>query len=136
MLILGVAFCVSAYSVIDGAAVQRTPAAAYEAAVCALGALLVAPVVIGRHGLPTVRRVLRRNWLRVAIVGAAMGAAYVAVLVSFRLAPIAYVGALREVSIVMAAVAGWRYLGERATVPRMVGAVVIVLGMACVVLLG
>src|SRR6185437_7202628 len=136
LLILGVALCVSVYSVIDAAAVQRAPAAAYESAVCALGAVLVAPVVVAQHGWLTVRAVLRRNWVRVVVVGGAMGAAYVAVLVAFRLAPVAYVGALREVSIVIAAVAGWHLLGERGSVARVGGAVVIVLGTVCIVVLG
>jgi drug/metabolite transporter (DMT)-like permease len=65
-----------------------------------------------------------------------MGGGYVAVLIAFRLAPIAYVGATREVSIVIAAIAGWQLLGERLSALRLAGAIVIVLGIVSIVRFG
>ena len=65
-----------------------------------------------------------------------MAGAYVAILKAFSLAPIAYVGATREVSIVIAAVAGWRVLGEPFRINRLIGSVVIVAGIASIVLFG
>jgi drug/metabolite transporter (DMT)-like permease len=118
--------------VIDGWAVQRASAAAYEAAVFGLAAVLTAPLILKRMPWATALGVCRRRWRRVVVVGGAMAGGYLLVLWAFRLAPIAYVGATREVSIVVAALAGWRVLGERLSVTRLLGAVVIVLGIAAI----
>jgi len=136
LLTLGVALCISAYSVVDGAAMRHAPAAAYECTVFGLGALFTAPVVLRRARWATVRSVVGRRWGRVLIVGGGMAGAYVAVLIAFRLAPVAYVGATREVSIVIAALAGWRVLGERFSLARLLGSVVIVLGIASIIRFG
>jgi drug/metabolite transporter (DMT)-like permease len=136
LLILGVAFCISAYSVVDGAAMRHAPAAGYESAVFWLGAALTAPLVLRGERRARLAFVCRRRWRRVLIIGAAMGGGYVAVLTAFRLAPIAYVGATREVSIVIATLAGWHVLGERLSTLRLLGAVVIVFGIFLIVRFG
>ncbi len=136
LLIVGVAFCISAYSVVDGAAMRRAPPAGYEASVFWLGAALTAPVVLRGDRRTRLSSVCRRRWRRVVVIGAAMGGGYVAVLMAFRLAPIAYVGATREVSIVIAAIAGWQLLGERLSALRLAGAIVIVLGIVSIVRFG
>ncbi len=141
-LTLGVALSISAYSVVDGAAMRRAPATAlalaagYEGAVFWLGAAITAPIVLRGGRRTRLRPAWVRQWRRVVVVAAAMAGAYVAVLVAFRLAPVAYVGATREVSIVMAAIAGWLVLGERFSVLRLLGSVVIVLGIFSIVRFG
>lgn len=135
-LTLGVALCISTYSAVDGAAMRRVPPAAYEGAVFVLGAVMTTPFVVGRDGGRRVRDVLRRRWRRTLVVGVAMAGAYVAILRAFSLAPIAYVGATREVSIVIAALAGWRALGEPFRINRLIGSAVIVAGIAAILLLG
>jgi drug/metabolite transporter (DMT)-like permease len=133
---LGVALCISAYSVVDGAAMRRTAPTPYEAVVFALGALFIAPLVVQRLGWDGLRQLCARRWQRITLVGAAMAGAYAAVLVAFRLAPIAYVGATREVSIVFAALAGWRFLNEPLGARRFLGACLTVLGGAAIALSG
>ena len=56
--------------------------------------------------------------------------AYVLVLYAFRLAPAAYVVAAREVSILFSVAAGSLEIRERQTVARVVGATLIVTGVA------
>jgi drug/metabolite transporter (DMT)-like permease len=141
-LTLGVALCISAYSVVDGAAMRRAPASAfataagYEGAVFWLGAAMTAPVVLRGSRRKRLGPTWARRWRRILLVGAAMAGGYVAVLVAFRLAPVAYVGATREVSIVLAAIAGWLVLGERFSALRLLGSVVIVLGILSIVRFG
>jgi drug/metabolite transporter (DMT)-like permease len=136
MLILGVALCISAYSVVDAEAMRRTPAAGYESAVFWLGAALTAPIVLRGDRRARMFSLCRRRWRRVLVIGAAMGGGYVAVLTAFRLAPVAYVAATREVSVVIAALAGWRLLGERLSPLRLAGVIVIVLGTFSIVRFG
>ena len=56
------------------------------------------------------------------------------VLVAFRHAPIGYVTALRESSVVLAALAGWRLLGEGDHRRRISAAVVVLCGLVVLVI--
>ncbi len=136
VLALGVAFCISAYSAVDGVAMRRAPPAPYTAAVFASSALLIAPILAWRVGWARIAVESRRSWRRAAVVGALMAGAYGLVLIAFRLAPIAYVGAVREVSVVLASLAGWKLLGEGMRPARLVGAALIFVGILCIVVYG
>jgi drug/metabolite transporter (DMT)-like permease len=83
-------------------------------------------------GAPPVRR--DAPWGRIVVVGVLMMAAYLAVLGAMARAPVSYVVAGREVSIVVAAVLGAVVLGERHSAVRIVGAGVIFAGL-CVMAL-
>ncbi|HEV7822323.1 MAG TPA: EamA family transporter, partial [Burkholderiales bacterium] len=61
---------------------------------------------------------------------------YMLVLEAYSMARVSYVGALREISVVIAAVAGWRFLDERFGVVRIAGAVLIFCGIMVVALAG
>jgi drug/metabolite transporter (DMT)-like permease len=61
---------------------------------------------------------------------------YTLVLAATRLAPVAYVGPMREVSIVFGVFIGARFLGERLTSGRIIGVVLIVLGIVTIKILG
>ncbi len=130
------AVCISAYTVIDGYAMQHAAPAAYLAAVLTLAALLIMPLVLWRYGWTRVVEEWRRNWWRMMLVGGGMAFTYQLVLFAFRLAPIPYVGAVREISVVFGALAGWLILGERLGPTRVVGSVVIFIGVLCIVMLG
>jgi uncharacterized membrane protein len=69
------------------------------------------------------------QWPRVVVVGVLMMASYLAVLLAMALAPVSYVVAAREISIVVGAVLGVMVLGEREAPARIAGAVVIFLGL-------
>jgi drug/metabolite transporter (DMT)-like permease len=55
------------------------------------------------------------------------------VIAAFRWAPVGYVTALRESSVLLAAVIGWRHLGERAGLRRTVAAGAVMAGLALLV---
>jgi drug/metabolite transporter (DMT)-like permease len=61
---------------------------------------------------------------------------YTLVLAATRLAPVAYVGPMREVSIVFGIFIGARFLGERLSSGRIIGVVLIVLGIVSIKLFG
>jgi drug/metabolite transporter (DMT)-like permease len=61
---------------------------------------------------------------------------YAIVLYVYTVARVGYAGSIREVSIVFAAVAGWRFLGERFGAVRTVGAVLIFCGILSIAILG
>lgn len=76
---------------------------------------------------------VRRDWRRLAIGGIAATLAYSLVLAAARLAPVGYVAALRESSVVLGAGAGWLLLHERLGRARLVSALVVALGLALLI---
>ncbi len=132
----GVALCTSVYSVIDGVAVRRTDPAPYTVAILLLGSLLLAPPVLMRRGARAVLAQLERDAWRVVGAGALMLLAYTLVLRAYAVAPLAYAGAIREVSVVIAALVGWLWLGERFGARRLAGAVAVFAGIVILAVLG
>jgi drug/metabolite transporter (DMT)-like permease len=73
---------------------------------------------------------LKRGWRRGLLGGGASLAAYGIVLWAMTRAPVAAVAALRETSVLFAALIGTLWLKERMSVPRLAGAASVVLGIA------
>jgi drug/metabolite transporter (DMT)-like permease len=91
------------------------------------------------YALATGRRqemveVLRVNWRRSTITGLASLITYGMVLVAVRHAPVGYVTALRESSVVLAALAGWKLLGEGDHRRRLTAALVVFCGLLTLVI--
>jgi drug/metabolite transporter (DMT)-like permease len=133
---LAVALSISIYSTIDGAAVRRSPPLAYAVLIFATPAILMLPVLLRRHGRAELLDVGRSRLKPILLIGVLMGGAYALALQAYSMAPLAYVGALREISVVFAAIAGWRMLGEPFGAWRSLGAILIFLGAAAIALLG
>lgn len=79
---------------------------------------------------------LRTNGRRAAVTGVASLVTYGMVLVAVQHAPVGYVTALRESSVVLAALAGWRLLGEGDHRRRVTAAVVVFSGLLVLVIGG
>ena len=126
---LGVALCISVYSLIDGIAVRRTAAAPYTVAIMLGGTLFLTPPVLLRHGGRGIAAAWRAHAWRVVAAGALMMVAYALVLRAYAVTPLGYAGAVREVGVVIAALAGWLWLGESFGRRRVVGAVAVFAGI-------
>jgi drug/metabolite transporter (DMT)-like permease len=135
-LALVTALAISGYSAIDAAAVRLLRPAPYTALVFALSALVAAPLVVQRYGWEAVAEEWVASWPRIAAVGLLSGLAYALVLAAYKLAPVAYAGAVREVSVVLAALAGWLFLGEGFGARRTAGALLVLAGIALLAALG
>ncbi|HKB26331.1 MAG TPA: EamA family transporter [Methylomirabilota bacterium] len=121
------------YSLVNKVGVRLVPVPLYAFLVFFVDAVLIHLVRWVRGGgAPPVRR--DAPWGRIVVVGVLMMAAYLAVLGAMARAPVSYVVAGREVSIVVAAVLGAVVLGERHSAVRIVGAGVIFAGL-CVMAL-
>ncbi|WP_143556726.1 EamA family transporter [Sanguibacter antarcticus] len=77
--------------------------------------------------------VVRHSWRPALLVAVLVPASYVAVLFALTMAPVALVAPLRSTSIVFGSIAGWLLLGEPAGRRRLLGAVVVVLGVGLLV---
>lgn len=131
-----VALMISIYSVIDGAGVKFMDAASYSVLVFILNAIFVIPVITKLYGWQAVREVGRNHWRQVTAISFLDLGSYMLVLISFTLAPVAYVGAIREISIVFGALAGWLWLKETFGYVRVIGAAIIFAGILIILTAG
>lgn len=136
-----VAFLVSSYSAIDGAAVRHWSPLPYLVLVFALSGSALVPLLALREararrgpGPGAVLRVLRTDFPRIAAIAVMTLAAYSLVLTAFQIAPVSYAGAARESGIVFGALAGWLLLGERFGAVRTAGAVLVFAGIGLLAL--
>ncbi len=135
-LALGVALCISVYTTIDGAAVQRVNPLTYIVIVLALTTVLITPAILRRYGKAAIVVEWQANWPRILVVGICTLLAYTLALVAFTMTRVSYAGAIREVSVVFAALIGWRYLHESLGVSRTVGSILIFSGILVIAIAG
>jgi len=133
---LAVALCISIYSVIDGAAVKFADPSPFTVLVLGLSAVMTAPVVLARHSRRAIVAEWRANWPRIFIVGILMLVTFILVLHAYALARVSYAGAIREVSVVFAALAGWWWLKESFGLLRTLGALLIFAGIVVIAVAG
>lgn len=124
---VGVAVSIGSYTLVDTQGSRASGVAFYG-----LATGIVAAVCISIHGCLSGRHrgfatAVRREWRPMLVGGLAQKLTYTLVLAAVRLAPVGYVTALRESSVVIAVLLGWRVLGEGQS-RRRAGASVIVLG--------
>jgi drug/metabolite transporter (DMT)-like permease len=129
---LGVALCISVYSAIDAGAVRQMSPPAYNVLVFGLTGLFVAPIMVKRYSVRSILGEGRSQIWRIAAVGVLMLMAYLLVLEAYSMARASYVGALREVSVVIAAIGGWHLLKERFGRLRIAGALLIFSGIVVI----
>ena len=119
---LAIGAVIASYTLVDSEAVEHADPIAYLALVVAPCALVYPLVTKTRPDLSA----------RTALTAAATFGAFLMVLAAFRLAPAAPVAAVRETSVVIAAVLSAVVLHEAVGVRRMVGAVAVVAGVAAI----
>ena len=123
----------ASYSLVNKIGVSVAPPMLYAFVVFVLNGLLTWLVLWRRDGLawPLSRDV---RPIPLIVMGILMMAAYIAVLVAMSRAPVSYVVAARETSIVIGALLGALVLKERHPRARIAGAVVIFSGVALIAL--
>lgn len=132
LLPLASGLCVAGFSVADKAALHYFSPLALACLMFGGTAVLLAPyvTVVRRASLVTE---FRRHWRRVLIVAALSVGGYALVLAAMRLAPVSYVGAARESSVLFAVVLGWSALDEGSGLRRALGATAIFAGIVLLV---
>jgi drug/metabolite transporter (DMT)-like permease len=125
------ALTIGTYTTLDAAGARRTDSGfAYGVVlVVAAGVALTVVGVAMRRGRDLCTFVLSPEWPRVVGGGIASVVAYSMVLTAVRLAPVGYVAALRESSVVLGAAAGWLLLHERLGRLRLVSSGVVAAGL-------
>ncbi len=104
---------IGTYTTLDAAGARRSSGLGYGIAiVLGAGAVLSVALVVSGRG-PRLGPAVRQEWRRFVVGGVCSTLAYSMVLAGARLAPVGYVAALRESSVVLGAGAGWLFLHER-----------------------
>jgi drug/metabolite transporter (DMT)-like permease len=130
-LALSVAAAIAAYVVVDKEGVQYADPLAYGVLILGFPGIVAIAWILGRGGTQR----LRRAFTPASAVGGIFSmAAYALVLFALVEAPAAPVAAVRETSVVIAAVLGAVVLKEQSGMERVVGALVVVAGVGLVVL--
>jgi drug/metabolite transporter (DMT)-like permease len=121
---------IAAYTLVDGAGARVSGnALSYVAWLTFLEAFPFLAWIRLRRG-PAAFAYVRRGWRRGLLGGAISLAAYAIVLWAMTRAPIAAVAALRETSVLFAALIGAIWLKEGFGLPRLAGAASVVVGVA------
>jgi drug/metabolite transporter (DMT)-like permease len=135
---------ISGYAAVDKVGVKYVPPVAYLVLFLAVAWLVLA----GQWLNPGRRQALREEvgavkgrsrWeARGRIVGCAIvgNSAYLCVLLAMRQSPVSYIGAVREVSVVIGAWIGVQLLGERGGMVRVIASGLIVAGIFLIALRG
>ena len=121
------------YSLVNRVGVHVVPLPLYAVLVIGLNAILV---LMARQLPGGLHVSLRRDapWGRIVVVAVLMMGAYLAVLMAMTMAPVSYVVATRETSIVVTVVLSALVLRERPPVPRLLGALAIFGGLVAIAL--
>jgi drug/metabolite transporter (DMT)-like permease len=123
---LAIGLVIAGYTLVDSEGVERADPIAYLA-------LVVAPCALV---YPFVAKVRPDVGVRTALTAAATFGAFLMVLAAFRLAPVAPVAAVRESSVVIAALLAAVVLHEQVGASRLAGAVAVAAGVAAIALSG
>lgn len=121
---------IALYSLVDKAGVGHLHPVPYVVLLGLGSSLLLLPAVLASP--EALRREWTANWRVVLAASTMILTAYLLVLFAFRLSKVGYVVAARELSIVLSALIGSRWLGEGSLAPRLAGAGVVLAGVVCV----
>jgi drug/metabolite transporter (DMT)-like permease len=131
-----IALVISIYTLVDGFAVKHGPALPYGLTFFALMPVLTTPAIVQRYGWERFIGARHRKPALLILVGFLGVIAYLSALFAYSIAPINYSEAIREVSVVLGAFAGWRFLGEKLGKIRILGAIVIFAGIVLIAVFG
>ena len=131
LVALAIGCAIAGYTLVDKDGLQHAAAIPYLELVLVPVALIALPVVAMRRGAHALRMQLTTSTLVTAV--ASFGA-YALVLAALRLAPAPEVAAVRETSVVLAALLAGAFLRERVGIERLAGAAAVAGGVALIAL--
>jgi len=127
------AVSIGVYTTLDAAGARRSSGFGYAIVMGISAGLIITVVGTLRGQRPSFMKAVRRDWRRMLVGGVASTLAYSLVLVAARRAPVGYVAAIRESSVVLGAAAGWLLLKEGFGRARLVSALVVTIGLVALV---
>jgi drug/metabolite transporter (DMT)-like permease len=124
---------IGTYTTLDAAGARRSSGLGYGIAIVLGAGAVLSIVLVASGSAARVGPALRAEWPRYLLGGVCSTLAYSLVLAGARLAPVGYVAALRESSVVLGAAAGWLFLHERLGRARLASAAVVTTGLVLLI---
>jgi drug/metabolite transporter (DMT)-like permease len=121
------------YTTLDAAGARRSSGFGYAVALVLGAGLLLTAAIVASGRAARLGPALHEEWRRFVVGGLCSTLAYSMVLAGARLAPVGYVAALRESSVILGAGAGWLFLHERLGRARLASALVVTAGLALLI---
>ena len=128
-----VAITIGAYSVVDGYGSRETGGNLYPLVLFISTAISVTLYGVARGRTRDMVTAMKTRAHHFLLAGSASVLTYWMVLIAMQRAPIGYVTALRESSVVIVALVGTRYLGEQDTKRRIVASLVVLTGLVVLI---
>jgi drug/metabolite transporter (DMT)-like permease len=130
----GVAFCIAVYTLLDGLGARHSGnPVGYVAVLNIITGIVVCGTAVWRRG-PALGEAVRSDWKGGVLGGALMLSSYTIVVYAMTLAPLAQVAALRESSVVFAAILGALFLKEPFGAKRIAASFAVACGIAILAL--
>lgn len=129
-----VAILIGAYTVIDSQGSRSTVGSAYAMAIFVTGGIGTTIQGLYRGRWNEMKQSVRPMWRQYFLTGLASLVTYWMVLLAVRRAPVGYVTALRESSVVFATFIGWKILKEKSGLRRVLSSFLIVSGLVTLVM--
>ena len=123
---------ITLYTLVDKRGVEYTQPFLYMYLLTLGTAIGIAPYILCKYRLTTVRREWEKNHRPMVAAGLLVFLAYGLVLTAFSLTQVSYVAPAREVGIVMGVLMGVFFLKERFGLGRLLGSSFIVLGLVLI----
>src|SRR5215207_6447946 len=118
---------------LDAAGARRSSGLGYGIAIVLGAGLVLSAVIVASGRAGRLAPAVQREWPRFLVGGVCSTLAYSMVLAAARLAPVGYVAALRESSVILGAGAGWLFLHERLGRARVASALVVTAGLVLLI---
>ncbi len=131
LVAVAIGCAIAGYTLVDKEGLRHAAALPYLELVMAPAALVAVPVVAARRSVRVLQAQL--GWSALFSAVASFGA-YALVLAALRLAPAPEVAAVRETSVVLAALLAGTFLRERVSLERLAGAVAVAGGVGLIAL--
>ncbi len=133
---LSVALIISIYTFIDGTAVKHGPALPYGLSMFVMVPFVTTPYLTRKYGWSHFADMWKKNRGYLLLGGVLGMVAYMLALFAYTFAPLSYSGAIREVSAVIGAFLGWRFLKEEMGGVRVVGSAIVFAGVMVIAVFG
>lgn len=130
---LVVAVFIGAYTVVDSKGARSSDSIVYAWAIFLPTSIGVTLDGIVRGRWAQMKASVKSSWIQYTITGIASAVTYWMVLAAVKRAPVGYVTALRESSVVLATFIGWRYLREKSGRRRIIASMIVLAGLVTLV---
>jgi uncharacterized membrane protein len=128
---LATGLLIASYTTVDGIGVRKTDnPAVYATWICLIYGTLLPAAYVAIHGKLTIDIRSPETWKAIA-GGVVSLLAYAAVIAALKNGPVGPISAMRETSVVFAALIGRVFLGETLTLRRVAACVVVAFGAVC-----